>query len=263
MGKLFLNGAQVHFEDEGAGPAVLFLHAFPLNGEMWASQRAALRDAFRTVAVDFPGFGRSQPLGEPASMGLFSQAALSALDALAIHRAAVVGLSMGGYVSFELLAQAPGRIAALALCDTRAGPDTEQGRKAREDNARAVEREGSAALIDRLLPNLLSKGASAAVRAEVEHHIRAAPPKGAAAALRAMAARKDFAGLLPRIACPALVLVGASDNLTPPSESKLMAQAIPSATYREIRAGHLSNLEAPSEFNAVLRGFLDSALPRA
>lgn len=264
MGKLLLNGAQVHFDEEGAGPAVLFLHAFPLSAEMWASQRAALGDRFRTVALDFPGFGRSQPLSEPASMGLFAQAALSALDALAVSRAAVVGLSMGGYVSFEILSRAPDRVAALALCDTRAGPDSEQGRKAREENAQAVERDGSAVLVERLLPNLLSKGVSAAVRAEVEHHLRAAPPKGVAAALRAMAARRDSTDLLPGIACPALVVAGAADGLTPPSEAKAMAQAIPSARYCEIpSAGHLSNLEAPSEFNVALRGFLEDALRRA
>ncbi len=264
MGKLLINGAQVHFDEDGVGPAVLFLHAFPLSADLWTSQRAALKDRFRTVALDFPGFGRSQALSEPASMSLFAQAALSALDALSIPRAAVVGLSMGGYVAFELLSLARERVAALALCDTRAGSDTEQGRKSREENALAVEREGAAVLVDRLLPNLLSKGASATVRVEVEHRIRAAPPKGVAAALRAMAVRKDFTDHLPRIACPTLVVVGANDVLTPPSEARAMAQAIPAASCREIpSAGHLANLEAPAEFNAALRGFLEGALRRA
>jgi len=263
MGEVLLNGVRVHFDEDGEGPAVLFLHAFPLSSQMWEAQRAALRDGFRTVALDFPGFGRSAPLGTPASMELFAAAALEVLDALAIRRAAVVGLSMGGYVSFELAARAPDRVAALALCDTRGGADSEEGRKGREESALAVEREGSGALVGRMLPSLLSRAASTAVRAEVERLIRAAPPEGAAAALRAMGARKDFLSRLSRVACPTLVLVGSSDALTPPSEAQRLAQAIPNASYREIPgAGHLSNLESPEPFNAALRAFLENSMSR-
>jgi len=252
MAEVLFKDVPIRFEEQGAGPVVLLLHAFPLSSRMWNLQMLSLKDAFRVVAVDFPGFGQS------ATLDLFAQAALAVLDAIGAPRAAVVGLSMGGYVSFALHARAPGRVAALGLCDTRAGVDTEEGRKGREANAQAVEQQGSGVLVERMMPALLSKGASQSTRAEVERLIRATPREGAAAALRAMAAREDFSDRLARIACPTLVLVGADDALTPPSESQRMARDIPGALYREIPgAGHLSHFEQPDAFNAAVREFLD------
>jgi pimeloyl-ACP methyl ester carboxylesterase len=263
MDEVLFNGVPIHFDEEGVGPAVLLLHAFPLSSQMWSAQKASLKDAFRVIALDFPGFGQSRPLAGPATMDLFAQAALAVLDALAVERAAVVGLSMGGYASFALHARAPGRVAALGLCDTRAGVDTEEGRKGREATAQAVEQQGSGVLVERMMPALLSKGASPSVRAEVERLIRATPREGAAAALRAMATREDFSSRLTRITCPTLVLVGADDALTPPLESQRMARDIPGATYREIPgAGHLSHFEQPDAFNAAVRAFLEQAKGR-
>ncbi len=260
MVEVLFKDVPIRFEEKGAGPAVLLLHAFPLSSQMWSTQMASLKDAFHVVAVDFPGFGQSRPLGGRATMDLFAQAALAVLDALAVKRAAVLGLSMGGYVSFALHARAPDRVAALGLCDTRAGIDTEEGRKGREANAQAVEREGSGVLVERMMSALLSKGASPSTRAEVERLIRATPREGAAAALRAMAAREDFSNRLAGITCPTLVLVGADDTLTPPSEAQRMARDVPGSIYREIpRAGHLSHFEQPDAFNAAVREFLEQA----
>jgi len=251
----------IHLTDEGQGPAVLFLHAFPVNGAMWAGQLAALRDGYRCLVPDLPGFGRTPPSSEPAPMESFARALVSVLDGLEIPSAALVGLSMGGYVAFALQALAPDRVAALALCDTRAHGDSEDGKRARETTARAVESEGVQVLAERMLPTLLSPAADAALRGEVERMILATPPAGAAAALRAMARRQDFAPRLPALTCPTLVLAGAADTLTPPGEMEGMARSVPHATFETVPgAGHLSNMENPSAFNGALRSFLEESI---
>lgn len=259
MAFLQFEGGRIHYVDKGEGPALLFLHAFPLSSAMWNKQANDLKDAWRVLAIDFPGFGKSDRLARPASMEAFAQVALALLDAAKVERAAVIGLSMGGYAAFELRAMAPGRVGALALCDTRATPDTPDGRKAREATARAVEEDGCAVLAERMLPNLVTPNAPPALKRDIEKLITENSPEGAAAALRAMALRKDFTGSLKDIDCPTLVLVGDHDTLTPPSDSQAMAQAIPGARFESVHgAGHLSNLENPKDYDAALRSFLDA-----
>ena len=259
MGFLQWNGARIHYMDKGEGPALLLLHAFPLSSSMWNKQANDLKDAWRVLAPDFPGFGKSDRLSQPATMDLYAQMALALLDAAKVEKAAVVGVSMGGYVAFEMLARAKERVAALALCDTRATPDTADGRKAREATARAVEDDGCTVLAERMIPNLVTPAAPEALKREIEKMITENAPEGAAAALRAMAQRRDFTGTLKDVSCPTLVVCGDHDTLTPPADSQHMAEAIPGAKFERIpAAGHLSNLENPKAFDAAIRSFLDA-----
>ena len=259
MGSLQWGGARIHFAERGEGPVVLFLHAFPLSSGMWLKQMNALKDGFRAVAMDFPGFGKSERLAAPATMDLFAQAALATLDAVGAQKAAVVALSMGGYAALELRERAPERVAALALCDTRATADTPESRKAREATARAVEEDGCQVLAERMIPNLVSSAATDALKREVEKLITENSSEGAAAALRAMAGRRDFTPFLGQVGCPTLVVVGAHDTMTPPSEAQALARAISGAALETIpAAGHLSNLENPKAFDTALRAFLEA-----
>ncbi|MFN7133782.1 MAG: alpha/beta fold hydrolase [Myxococcales bacterium] len=252
--------ATLAYEDTGAGPPLLLLHAFPLSSAMWQAQRASLSARFRVLAPDLRGFGGSSVQPE-VSMRLFAEDAVALLDHVGVLKASVVGLSMGGYAALELLALAPHRVSALALCDTRANADDEAGRRAREETARAVERDGVEVLVQRMLPKLLAPDAAEGVEAKVASMIRAVQPAGAAAALRAMGARRDMSEALGRIGCPTLVLAGEHDGITPPEVAEKMASAIPYSTLEIVPgAGHLANLEAPEAFDAALIGFLDEAL---
>ena len=259
MGFLQWNGARIHYLDKGEGPAVLLLHAFPMSSAMWSKQAGDLKNAFRVLAPDFPGFGKSELLGPPATMELFAQLSLALLDSAKVGKAAVVGLSMGGYVAFELWAQAKDRVAALALCDTRATPDTPDARKSREATAHAVEDDGIGVLAERMIPNLVSPAAPPALRRDLEKMITENSAEGAAAALRAMAQRRDFTAALKDIACPTLVLVGDHDTVTPTADSQQLAREIPGAQLVAVpQAGHLSSLENPKAFDGALRSFLEA-----
>lgn len=236
---------------------VVFLHAFPLNASMWASQVRALEG--RTVLTPhFPGFGDRSP-GEP-TLEAFARAVLADMDEAGIQRAAVVGLSMGGYVAFRLHALAPERIAALVLADTRAGADDETGRQKRTDQATRAREEGVGWLPEALLPALLGETTlreRPQVVARVRELMGQANPEGVARALEAMRERPDSMPELERVEVPVLVLVGDQDSLTPVSEARKMVDAAPQGRLTIIpNAGHLSNLEAAGTFDGALRAFL-------
>lgn len=236
---------------------VLFLHAYPLNHSMWEAQIQAVQGAGRTtLAPDFPGFGDAIQRGEN-TLEAFADCALEVLSAAGFERAVIVGLSMGGYVALRLLERAPDRIAALVLCDTRAGADTPEAAQKRLEAANRAEREGTGWIADAMLPNLVAPSASEGVRDTVRALISRASASGVANAQRAMAARPDSRPLLEHLRVPTLVLVGSEDALTPLAESVAMANAIPSARLEVIpNAGHLSNLEKPEAFIRALTGFL-------
>jgi 3-oxoadipate enol-lactonase len=232
---------------------VVFLHAFPLNADMWARQVEALAPR-QVVAPHFPGFGGRAP-GE-ATLDAFARAVLADMDRAGIRRAAVVGLSMGGYAAFRLHALAPERVAGMVLADTRAGADDEAGKARRADQAERVRREGVGWMPDAMSPALLGETTRRErpdVVARVRAMIAGAEPEGVARALEAMRARPDSTPRLGEIRVPVLVVVGEEDTLTPPSEARKIADAVPGARLVVLSgAGHLANLEAPEAFDAAL-----------
>jgi 3-oxoadipate enol-lactonase len=256
-----VNGTSLHYVDEGPAHArdvVLLLHAFPLHSGMWAPQLAALSPKHRVVAPDYRGLGKTPPSGEPSTMALLAGDVRALLSHLRVERAAVVGLSMGGYVALELFRQLPALFRGLALCDTRAGADTEEGKAGRETFARTAIERGLPWVADEMIPKLLREGADAAVTKTVRDLVRGGTPAGVAAAQRGMAARPDSTATLATIACPALVVVGDGDRLIPKAEARTLAAGLPHGRLVEIPgAGHLPNLENPEAFDRELLAFVD------
>jgi pimeloyl-ACP methyl ester carboxylesterase len=252
-----IDGVQIAYRDEGRGRPLLLIHAFPLSGAMWEQQIAALSQSYRLIVPDLRGFGASPAVPSTTSLDQYADDLAGLLDQLGLQHVAVAGLSMGGYIAFALLRRHRERVDALILADTRSQPDTEDGRRTREENARLVEQQGPRAIADQMLPKLLSASAPEQLQAKVRRLIEANERAGIAAALRAMAARRDSTPLLATIAVPTLIVVGADDGLTPPSDARAMHAAIAGSQFAELPgAGHLANLEAPEAFNAVLADLL-------
>lgn len=265
MSVVHVRGIDMAYEDTGdargdAGVVVL-LHGYPLNRSMWREQLEELRGRYRVVAPDFRGHGETGLSDEPrATMETLAEDVGALLDALGIERVALGGLSMGGYVALAFYRLYAARVRALVLADTRATPDTEEARRAREESARKALAEGMGAIADAMLPKLL---ASATLReqpevvARVRAMITATRPEGAASALRGMAVRSNQTDLLAQIDAPTLVLVGSEDALTPRADAEAMHRAVEGSRLESIAgAGHLSNIERPREFNRALSDFL-------
>jgi len=249
---------KVHFQDTGNGKeVVLLLHAFPLHSGMWARQIAALSPRYRVIAPDYRGLGKSEPGPAASTMALLTDDVLAVLQNLAVDRAAVVGLSMGGYLAFEVYRRAPGLFRGLVLCDTRAGADAPEGAANREKFAQTTLERGLSWVTDEMTPKLLKPEPDAPAVKEVRSLISGGTPAGVAAAQRGMAKRPDSTATLAAITCPTLVVVGAEDTLTPPPESEKMAKAVKGAKLVKVPgAGHLPNIENPEAFNKALLDFL-------
>jgi pimeloyl-ACP methyl ester carboxylesterase len=240
-------------------PAILFVHGFPLDHELWRPQLARLT-RWRCIAPDLRGFtGGAAPAGG-YSMSVYADDLVGVLDRAGIDRAVWCGLSMGGYILFEVLRRHPERVRGVMLCDTKAEPDTAEGKAGRDELVRVAERDGAAAIAERLLPKLLG-ATTRAQRPEVVATVRAMASRllvpGLVGALRAMRDRPDSAPLLEQISVPALVLGGSEDEVSPAAGMRAMAQRIREATYVEVpEAGHLAPLERPELVNEALEDFL-------
>lgn len=258
-----INGATLSWREAGAGTDVLvLLHGFPFSSASWRPQLEFPPAGWRVIAPDMRGFGGSGPLpGNRLSMDAIAQDVIALLQHLGVSRAVIGGLSMGGYVAFAVMRRAPQLACGLILSDTRATADTAEGKQGRVKNAKHVHAHGTAALIDAMVPRLLSASTREQLP-HVEQELRAIMAGAAApaviAALLGMAERPDSTPQLRSINVPVQIIVGEHDEITPPGDARLLARAIPGARMEIIpNAGHLPNLEQPAAFNRVVESFLE------
>jgi pimeloyl-ACP methyl ester carboxylesterase len=178
--------------------------------------------------------------------------------AVAPERFALGALSMGGYVAFEIMRQAPARVERLALFSTSASPDTPEHEAERRRGMESLKLGRFVGVGQRLLPQLIHPSRLADPVAETVRDM--AERVGGAAFLRqqeAILSRPDSRPVLAEIRVPTLVAVGDSDVLTPPAEARLIHEGIAGATLHLFETcGHLPALERPEESIALLRGWL-------
>jgi len=260
--RVMVNGVHLAVEIEGGGPPILLVHGYPLDRTIWRAQMSGLT-GWRRIAPDLRGMGRSDAPDLGYSMATYADDLAALLDALSLERAVVCGLSMGGYVAFELLRRYRPRIRALILMDTRAEADSSEERRARDAAVALVRDEGSTAIAATMIPKLFAPDASRVCPEAVQRIrrvIEATPVAGIAGALTAMRDRPDSTPLLAALQdLPTLILVGEQDGLTPPTVSLYLKEAIPGARLAIIPgAGHLPPVEQPEATTRILAEFLAS-----
>ncbi|MFN2587748.1 MAG: alpha/beta fold hydrolase [Actinomycetota bacterium] len=252
-----------YLDSGGGGTPVLLVHAFPLHARMWEPQMESLGDRWRLIAPDLMGFGGSDAPEDPAgyTVDAFAGDLKAVLDELGIDRAAVVGLSLGGYVALAFLRKHRSMVAALVLADTRAEADAPENVEKRTNQQGIVREQGPGALTDGLIGALLGEPTREKKPDVVEtvRRLMENPAAGYIGALEAMKRRPDSTPDLTSIDVPTLIVVGENDTLTPPELSRKMHEHVGGSRLVVIpEAGHLSNLEAPEAFNGALAEFLSS-----
>ena len=252
---------QLAYTDTGLGQPVVLLHGYPFNRTLWTEQVSALSNSYRVITPDLRGLGESDATPGAVTMNRMAQDVAALLDHLEISRVVIGGLSMGGYVALAFYKQFPSRVRSLVLADTRAQADTEEGKQTRFQQADKALAAGMAGIADSMLPKLLTPE-TVSKRPEVVKRVRdmmlKTKPEGAAGALLGMAEREDQTSLLSQISCPALILVGREDPITPVQDSEKMNRAIAGSRLVVIEnAAHVSNLERTERFNDELVRFLN------
>jgi 3-oxoadipate enol-lactonase len=247
------------FTDTGrGGDAVVLAHAIGCDHRMWDELAAALPRQFRVIRVDLRGHGKSPVPARPYSLDALAGDVLRVLDRLNVEKAHWVGLSMGGMVAQAFALGYGDRLGRLVLANTTSSYGAE-GPAMWEARAKAVTEGGMAAIKDMAMSRYFSEEFRAAHPDGVERvgqrflETPAAGYIGCCDAIRDL----DYTADLPGIRARTLVIAGEKDAGTPVAMSEILAQRIPGARLATIPGvAHLSAVEKPTEFNALVKDFL-------
>lgn len=260
-----VNGMNLTYADDGKGPALVFVHGFPLNRAVWQKQIEYFRVTHRIIAPDLRGFGESEAGSGAVSMAQFAEDVHALLEQLGTGRVVLVGHSMGGYVALSFARQFSPMLRGLVLVATRSAGDSPEAAAGRRETAGKVKAEGTKVIFDAMAPKMIAPGNPDPKLAEqVRGFMDSSKPAGVIGALLGMAERSDATPILGNIKVPTLVVTGTEDVLIPPVESEKLAKGIPGAVLKLIPgAGHLVAFEQPIAFNSVLNDWLNGLKSKA
>lgn len=267
-----INDSPINVIELGEGPPLLLVHGLSGSWPNWLEQIPVFAETRRVVAVDLPGFGHSPMPREPISISGYARTLDALLDTLEIDAAAVVGNSMGGFVSAELAINFPQRVERLVLVSP-AGLSTYNHRGATRalPSLRRAERI-VAAYAGWIAAHADTVARRPGLRNATLGFVTAHPSRlpGPVAAEQVRGAGKpgflqglqanlnyDFRHRLGEIACPTLIVWGDRDRVITPRDAEVYAELIPGSRKVVFEdTGHMAMLERPAAFNALLRDFL-------
>lgn len=260
-----VNGISFNYELEGPvdAPCVAFSNSLACNLTMWDDQAALLSDRYRVLRYDQRGHGGTEATEGAYDFDLLIDDAIGLLDALGIGKCHWVGLSLGGMTGYGMALKHPDRMITFVACDSRptAPPEYADYFSGR---IRITKEEGMEGLVEPTVTRWFTDKSMAdaiPVLDKMREMIRTTNPTGhigCCSAIRELA----YGDRLGEITVPTLVVGGAEDMGAPPEVMGDVAAAIPGARHEVIpEAGHISNVENPPAFNAVLEAFLAANSP--
>jgi len=275
MPQIDINGASLYYEEKGEGFPVVFTHGLGSDSTMWAFQVPVFSEQYRVIAWDVRGHGKSEVTDEGYSIDQFVSDLDTLLVKLGVERAHMIGLSMGGWISWKFAADHPEKTERLVLSDS-AGltpKDTPEEMKKKRDmfalSAQIAEEKGREPLVQTTLELMFSKDFienSPEVVDMVRKRIVADRGIGYARTISRMflpywdaydeeAAKKELA----KIKAPTLVIAGELDVLTPLPTQEALAEYITGAELKKIPgSGHVPPVEKKDEWNDAVLDFLSS-----
>ncbi len=242
------------------GIPVIFIHGFPFDSSTWTGQANALPSNFRPILYDVRGHGQSRAGTFPYSIEFLVDDLFGLIEGLELQQPVLCGLSMGGYIALRAFEKWPAMFRGLILCDTRAEGDSNQAKINRAGAIKTIQTQGVKKYAEDCVNSLfwednLSKSIPEADY--IKKIIESTDPEVLCASLMALAARTDSTEMLADINIPTLIMVGEHDKLTPPIAAELMHENIAGSELVIIKkAGHLSNIENPEDFNEAMLRFL-------
>jgi 3-oxoadipate enol-lactonase len=250
------NGMNIFYEDTGGdGPTLIFSHGLLMNREMFASQIERLRQTHRCISWDQRGFGRTGPVDHSFTYWTSAQDVLSLMSALNIRKAALVGLSQGGFLSMRAALLAPERISALVLLATRSGIDDPQT----IDNFRALSAEwknNGSVNVQGMLEKVLL-GPDVDPEPWVTNW-RSMGRDDMSYPLDALIGRDDITANIASLSCPSIVIHGTADIAIDIEHGRQLARNLPACKgCVDIEgAGHAVNLARADQVTNAIDAFL-------
>ena len=239
----------IHYKKEGTGEVLLLIHGFLENLSMWDEMAVELSKPNQVIRIDLPGFGKSDCIEDIHSMELFAECIKQLLKELNVDKFTLIGHSMGGYVSLELLKICPEKINHFILFHSTAKADNKQKKN---DRSRAIKmvKDKQNVYLKTAIPFLFPEQFQASCFGCIQKMIAEAKnlhSSGIITALKGMQQRKDCNELLKSLSCRKTYIAGTFDPLL--NVAALREEASNNeANFIEIEnAGHMSHFECPSE----------------
>lgn len=241
-------------EGRDNAPVVVLSNSLGTDLSMWDGQRDALLAHFRVLRYDTHGHGQTPKTGK-VTLAQLGEDVLNIMTREGIDRAHFCGISMGGLTGLWLARFAPERFYSVTVANSAAKIGDQAGWLSR---ARTVRQEGmpvvAAGAADRWFTRAFRQKAPALVEPLV-HTLAASNAEGYAACCEALAGA-DLRAEVGEITLPLLLIAGEADPVTTVADSEFLRDQVSGAQMVTLPASHLSNIEAASQFNAALLGFL-------
>lgn len=252
---------KVRYSDQGKGRAIVFLHGFMENMEMWKDFSSQLSKSYRVICIDLPGFGETPVIGYIHTMEQMATCVKAVMDSLRLRRYILVGHSMGGYVSLAFAELFHDNVSGLCLFHSTAAADSEEKKVSRDKAIEVVKRKPHQ-YIQLFFEPLFAPQNVEKFKNEIEQfQLRASTltPAAIVNALEGMKARKNMEWMLGMTDIPVGFIIGKLDFAIPFEQVvKQSTLAKHSKMLLLENVGHMGFLEAKDETLLFVRQFARS-----
>ena len=261
-GSVEVNGATIAYRVQGHGPALMLIHGYPLSGELFAKNRAALSRRYTVVTPDLRGFGDSVAPDTDGSVGIYAKDMLGVMDHLHVQKAIIGGMSMGGPVVLEMYREAPQRFRGMILIDSTSFPAAPPEKGQWPGFGKLAAQKGTAAMIPILMPQMLTtqtRMGDPALVNFVGGIVKKCSVKGAIGGASTLANRPDSRPTLGGVKVPILLVEGMDDPLYAVEMQKMMKASNYNAKLAVIPgAAHAAIIEKPEACNRAIESWASS-----
>lgn len=260
MNKINVNNLFV-FDNDNGKPPLIFVHAFPLNSNMWQNQIDFFSDKFRVIYYDVRGLGINAQSNNQFMMEDYTDDLISIIDFLNLTDVNAVGLSMGGYIIQGALVREPSKFKSIILADTKGEKDNDDALIGRANSIKLIKNNQRNIFLANFIKNLIAENNYSKFVHNLNDIISLNSDEGIIGAMLALATRTNTIDSLVNLKHPALILVGENDKLTPLSSAENLSKSLSNSILKIVpNAGHLSNIENPDFFNSEILNFLNNTL---
>lgn len=249
---------KICYQDRGEGHVIVLLHGFLEDMSMWDYFIKKLEEDFRVIAIDLPGFGKSESLDGSHNMDNLAYVVDQVLEQCSVKQCLMVGHSMGGYVTLQFAAMFPEKLKGICLFHSHALGDSPEQQKNR-DRAIAVVEADRGNFIFSFFPDLFAKKNVSSFTTEIDEMHKEAmkiSPEAIIKALEGMKNRETHLDVLMMAEVPILFILGKQDSRIP-FEKVLAQAALPKRGEILVLddVGHMGHVEARDYCLKTLEGF--------
>lgn len=257
--ELLYQNKRIIYRSLGTGNPVMLVHGFGEDGNVWKAQADYLKDHFHLIIPDLPGSGKSEMISDMSMEGM-AEVLHSIIHEEKIDSCAVIGHSMGGYITLALVEHYWNHVNAFSLFHSTAYADSAEKKQTRRKGIEFIKQHGAFDFLKTSTPNLFSpssKSQNPNLVAEFVSTLKSFSAEALIGYYEAMMARPDRTSVLKNSNCPVLFVAGEFDNAVPLNDV-LNQCHLPEKSYIHVfkKSGHMGMMEEPEKANVVLKDFL-------